>query len=69
MKDLNFLTFNTIRDDIGVLDQDQLTSAMHATCATRFRVSHQLLCAGYRVAEKLSCCLGVVLGDVIVSCD
>ncbi len=66
VEDLDFLAFHAIRDDVGVLDQDQLASAGHSARATSLRVLHQPLCAGYRIAEKLFCCLGVVVDDVIV---
>ena len=40
VEDLDFLPFHAIRDDVGVLDQDQLASARRSARATSLRVLH-----------------------------
>jgi len=69
VEDLDLLTLHAIRDDVGVLNQNQLPSAVYSPCAACLRVLHQKFRVGDRIAEKLSCCLWVVFGDVIVGYD
>ena len=69
VEDLDLLTLYAIRNDVGVLDQHQLASAGHSAWATRLRVLRQQFYSVYRMAEELSCCLGVIFGDVIVGHD
>lgn len=68
IKDLYFLAFGAIGKDIGVFDQDQLTGAVYSARTPQLRKLQKLIYADYGITEKFLGGLGIILGDVIVSC-
>jgi len=69
VEDLNFLSFDTKRKDVGELDQHQLSGAVNSAGTAKLWILHELIHTRQHMTEELSSCCRVVLGDVIVRRD